>query len=669
MNSRKFVRRALLAAALASVPLQDMILDSADAAVTTPAHRRTSAASPQQRSSQATGKPAARTPGTRPTTAGYSVPPGTQQPIQQIQHQPAPGTAQGGQNMTRNQNSQPQQNSAVVNELNRLFLESGQQPPSMREQDLPYANSPRMNMVQKRQTPPPKKQNVFQKFVGRLKGDAAADKQAAQSAPSDQGGLSPLSAPAPGTMPGGSRMASSAMQAAPATPVPSVPPAVPRSVPAMAKSNATGQPAGMNPQAAQGRAVVTGGRPQALPTTASPMPRASQGSNAPSVTHPQLAGQPGRAVGQPQPAGMARPLAGQPGASQFAQPGTAPSFIRPYHAVPRPASQSVPVADAAAPQQRPAAAAQTPPVVTAQVPPASSDGFVDPFSTSGRTAEADEEMDLDSLIEIPAASREEANRAADDTTGYAVLSDTATSDPEPIAATPVQGNPFTGVRLDTSTVEAAEDTTGRATLKEASTEFAEGLSLPPVDEFQNDVPALEIPARQPAAAAVPASDEQLLKPRPTPETAVSRTESPAQSSATPAMEAERAQQAADLSRRERQRTQILARAGQSGFKGFCPVELRDRRELRDADPEITATFGLQSYRFSSAQAKAAFEADPSRYAPAAGGNDVVLLINSGEEQAGMLDYSLWYRDRLYMFRSRETMALFSRDPAKYANQY
>jgi YHS domain-containing protein len=48
---------------------------------------------------------------------------------------------------------------------------------------------------------------------------------------------------------------------------------------------------------------------------------------------------------------------------------------------------------------------------------------------------------------------------------------------------------------------------------------------------------------------------------------------------------------------------------------------------------------------------------------------VVLLINSGEEQAGMLDYSLWYRDRLYMFRSRETMALFSRDPAKYANQY
>ena len=62
-------------------------------------------------------------------------------------------------------------------------------------------------------------------------------------------------------------------------------------------------------------------------------------------------------------------------------------------------------------------------------------------------------------------------------------------------------------------------------------------------------------------------------------------------------------------------------------------------------------------------------ADPSRYAPAAGGSDVVLLVNTGEEQPGLLDYTLWYRDRLYMFRSRETMASFSSNPSKFANQY
>ena len=99
------------------------------------------------------------------------------------------------------------------------------------------------------------------------------------------------------------------------------------------------------------------------------------------------------------------------------------------------------------------------------------------------------------------------------------------------------------------------------------------------------------------------------------------------------------------------------------------MELRDRRVLVDVNPDLTTTFGLQTYTFSSTECRAAFEADPSRYAPAAGGRDVVLLVNSGEEQPGMLDYALWYRDRLYMFRSRETMAMFNQDPLRFANQY
>ncbi len=36
----------------------------------------------------------------------------------------------------------------------------------------------------------------------------------------------------------------------------------------------------------------------------------------------------------------------------------------------------------------------------------------------------------------------------------------------------------------------------------------------------------------------------------------------------------------------------------AGFKGFCPVELRDRRELIDTNPQFTATFGLPTYTFS-----------------------------------------------------------------------
>ncbi|MCA9007287.1 MAG: hypothetical protein KDA70_18600, partial [Planctomycetaceae bacterium] len=136
-----------------------------------------------------------------------------------------------------------------------------------------------------------------------------------------------------------------------------------------------------------------------------------------------------------------------------------------------------------------------------------------------------------------------------------------------------------------------------------------------------------------------------------------------------AVDTERLRQTAEQERRQRQQRQILVRAGQTGFKGFCPVELREHRELVESNPQFASTFGLQTYYFSTSEAKIAFDAEPSRYAPAAGGNDVVVLVNSGEEQPGQLDYALWYRDRLYLFRARETMTLFSKDPQRFASQY
>lgn len=122
-------------------------------------------------------------------------------------------------------------------------------------------------------------------------------------------------------------------------------------------------------------------------------------------------------------------------------------------------------------------------------------------------------------------------------------------------------------------------------------------------------------------------------------------------------------------RRQQQRYLILSRAGRAGFKGFCPVVLRQDRMLRDSSTNHSARFGLKTYYFSSDDARLEFEADPARFAPAAGGSDVVLLANTGEEIEGSLDFCLWYRDRLYMFRSRESQAIFSADPAQFANQY
>lgn len=264
-------------------------------------------------------------------------------------------------------------------------------------------------------------------------------------------------------------------------------------------------------------------------------------------------------------------------------------------------------------------------------------------------------------------------------------------------AVAVEQNPFTGVRID----DADTGLNSSIALPPVDDEDGDnemlGDAAPPMEEFGNNLPAITLPPVDEAEPVASQGPAELTIPNvpnveipgveiPSTEQPTSISSSTTTPDSTPApipaqgldvtepasarsVDAERLQQTAEQERLLRQQRQIQSRAGQAGFKGFCPVTLRDKRELVDVNPEFTATFGLQTYTFASAEAKAAFEADPSRYAPAAGGSDIVLLVNSGEEQQGMLDYALWYRDRLYMFRSRETMAAFNHDPQRFANQY
>lgn len=102
--------------------------------------------------------------------------------------------------------------------------------------------------------------------------------------------------------------------------------------------------------------------------------------------------------------------------------------------------------------------------------------------------------------------------------------------------------------------------------------------------------------------------------------------------------------------------QIAEREG-TGFKGFCPVALRDERELRDADSQYFSFAEGQLQRFSSAEAKAKFDANPAPYLPANKGHDPVLA-QAGLEVEGTLEHSVWFHDRLHMFSSAETLAEF-----------
>ena len=116
-----------------------------------------------------------------------------------------------------------------------------------------------------------------------------------------------------------------------------------------------------------------------------------------------------------------------------------------------------------------------------------------------------------------------------------------------------------------------------------------------------------------------------------------------------------------------EKLQKIAERGElNGLKGFCPVALRDSRELKDARPSFQAEFNGDFYNFSSAEALAKFKADPQTYAPAAGGQDVVLAANEGTNREGSLDRAVWYRNKLYLFSSKDSHEEFVASPAKFA---
>lgn len=111
---------------------------------------------------------------------------------------------------------------------------------------------------------------------------------------------------------------------------------------------------------------------------------------------------------------------------------------------------------------------------------------------------------------------------------------------------------------------------------------------------------------------------------------------------------------------------IAARADQRGLKGFCPVMLRDHRDLVDARAEYRSFYRNRIILLSSQEAKVVFESDPAKYAPASAGNDVIHLAQTGEELEGTLDYAVWYKGRLYLFASAETLETFVAAPSSHA---
>ncbi len=670
--------------------------------------------------------------------------------IQRVQYQPG-------------QQGQPAQaNPAVTAELKKMFEESGQPMPSMNARDLPNAQGQQMNNVrptqrpagqqtgkpqsyaqptsaQKNSTPQagmqqastkapaktqqPAKRNFLQKFMGGITGQKKKAAEAAVVPPVPPGYVEPPPAPPSG--------GASVAQAPKQQGIQGQPAAMqnrPSGVQAMQNGKPGAAQNGMQSHlASQSRPMpATGARPAV--GSQSQVKNTAPQSNAPSKSVPVRTAQATSTNGQVRPASQPsqpvpavpvaassqprNPRASAPpeqvaNAQQFVQPGTAPAFMPSV-------KKNLNDAQATIPQVKSPATVQSvpdpKPVTTEPKAPTKpvEDGFVDPFSESELAADANDSLDLDSLVApkleetvqtVEAATTTVVQKSASASAAAAnSLAENPFVDEAKELAKEAAGNPLTAVQLNTTDEEMFSADSAKTIVKkavpatEATAEAAAVLrnTVPSVEEIERSLPAIDLPTVDEAVDAAatelsttpdinfPELDAQdaaeakgntpLVN---TPQLQESAPPVAAVASETPlrSVDAERLQQIAEQDRRTHQQRLIQARSGQAGFKGFCPVELRDRRELIDTNPQFTATFGLQTYTFSSAEAKTAFEADPSRYAPAAGGSDVVLLVNSGEEEQGMLDYALWYRDRLYLFRSRETMAMFNKDPQRFANQY
>jgi YHS domain-containing protein len=112
--------------------------------------------------------------------------------------------------------------------------------------------------------------------------------------------------------------------------------------------------------------------------------------------------------------------------------------------------------------------------------------------------------------------------------------------------------------------------------------------------------------------------------------------------------------------------QLIAERGElRGLKGFCPVALRDDRDLKNAMPEHHSVYRGRTYYFSTADAKSQFDAAPHKYAPVSGGQDVVLLKEKVTKE-GSLDHAVWFKDRLYLFTSQKTLERFVAAPKEFA---
>ncbi len=99
--------------------------------------------------------------------------------------------------------------------------------------------------------------------------------------------------------------------------------------------------------------------------------------------------------------------------------------------------------------------------------------------------------------------------------------------------------------------------------------------------------------------------------------------------------------------------------------GYCPVELMEKQLWTQGDPRWAAERDGVLYYFAEESHMQRFIEEPGRFIPVHGGKDPVVLKREKRPVAGQTDYCAIYKDRLYMFSSRDSLAAFRQNPKEY----
>lgn len=111
-----------------------------------------------------------------------------------------------------------------------------------------------------------------------------------------------------------------------------------------------------------------------------------------------------------------------------------------------------------------------------------------------------------------------------------------------------------------------------------------------------------------------------------------------------------------------------AMSGQKpAMDGYCPVCIAMGKGWVAGSTQFQAQYDGEVYRFPKAEALAAFQAEPAKFVPVLGGDDVVEYTRTGKRVDGELKHGAQYLDRLYFFATEANKSAFRANPTQYAN--